>query len=233
MRRKAIALPLAVVSLALMPAGAWAVADVIKNSGNAFDQSTYSSDAGDLVQFQHSGSGAPHNVTSTQSSGGQPLFSSATISTGTTPVNGTQFLAPGTYPFVCTIHAGMQATLNVSGGGTSGTSGGGTSGTPVSRPDIEVEIISRKLDKVVAKGKLVLEVRALTKSDDVSVAAQLGKKTLGERTDLDLAAGQSLKVAVKLNGGIRRRLAKLDQAKVTAEAAVPFGEPDSAKRVLK
>jgi plastocyanin len=232
-RRTAIALPLAVVSLALLPTGAWAVADVITNSGNQFSQATYNSDAGDLVQFQHSGSGAPHNVTSTQSSGGQPLFSSATISTGTTPVNGTQFLSPGTYPFVCTIHAGMKASLIVSGSGTSGTSGGGTSGTPAARPDIELEIISRKLDKVVAKGKLVLEVQALTKSDDVSVAAQLGKQALGERTNLDLAAGQSLKVALKLKQGVRRKLAKLDKAKVTAEATVPFGEPDSAKRVLK
>jgi plastocyanin len=249
LRRNAIALPLAVVSLALMPAGAWAVADVITNSGNQFTQGTYNSEAGDLVQFQHSGSGAPHNVTSTQSLGGQSLFSSATISTGTTPVNGTQFLTPGTYPFVCTIHAGMQATLNVSASGTPGSppdggtpappSDGGTpvspsdGGTPVSRPDIELEIISRKLDKVAAKGKLVLEVLAITKSDDVSVSARLGKKTVGESTDLDLAAGQKSKVALKLKRGVRRKLAKLDKAKVTAQATVPFGEPDTAKRVLK
>jgi plastocyanin len=225
-RRKAVAFPLAVVLLALMPASAMAVADVITNSGNTFAQATYRSDVGDLVQFQHSGSGAPHNVTSTQSSGGQPLFSSATISTGTTPVNGTQFLAPGTYPFICTIHPStMQANLIVSGGGTSGT--------PATKPDIELKIISRKLDKVVAKGKLVLEVQAITKSDNVSVTASLGKRTLGERTDLDLAAGQSVRVGLKLKRAVRRKLATLDKAKVTAQATVPFGDPDTAKRVLK
>jgi plastocyanin len=229
LRRKGIALPLAVVLLGLMPAAGWAVADVITNSGNQFSQATYNSDAGDLVQFQHSGSGAPHNVTSTQG-----LFSSATISTGTTPVNGTQFLSPGTYPFVCTIHAGMKASLIVSASGAPPPSGAPpASGTPVARPDIELEIVSRKLDKVAAKGKLVLEVQAITKSDDVSVAARLGKKALGERTGLDLTAGQSLKVALKLKQGLRRKLANLDKAKVTAEATVPFGDPDSAKRVLK
>jgi plastocyanin len=219
LRRKAIAVPLALVSLALLPAGASAVADVIRSSGNqSFDKSTYNSGAGDLVQFQHTGGGS-HNVTSTQS-----LFSSATISTGTTPVNGTQFLAPGTYPFICTIHQNMQASLIVS------ASGGGA---PVARPDIELKIISRRLDKVVAKGKLVLEVLAITRSDDVSVSARLGKKALGQITDLDLAAAQSSKVAMKLKGGITRRLAKLEKAKVKAEATVPFGDPDSATRVLK
>jgi plastocyanin len=225
LRRKAIALPLAVVSLALLPASAGAVADVITNSGNQFSQATFNSGVGDLVQFQRLGN-APHNVVSTQSSGGQPLFSSgAPISGGTSPVNGTQFLAPGTYPFVCEVHAGMKASLIVS------ASSGGS--TPAAKPDIEVEIISRKLDKVVAKGKLVLEVQAITRSDDVSVSARLGKKTLGERTNLDLAAGQSLKVALKLKGAVRRKLAALDKAKVTAQATVPFGEPDTAKRVLK
>ena len=219
LRRKAIALPVAIGLLALLPAGASAVADVIRNSGNtSFDKSTYNSDAGDLVQFQHTG-GGPHNVTSTQS-----LFGSATISTGTTPVNGTQFQAPGTYPFYCTVHENMRASLIVS------ASGGGT---PAAKPDIEVKIISRRLDKVATKGKLVLEVQALTRSDDVSVAARFGKKGLGERTDLDLAAGQRVKVALKLKRGVRRKLAKLDKAKVTAQATVPFGDPDSAKRVLK
>jgi plastocyanin len=222
LRRKVIALPLAVASLALLPAGASAVAEVITNSGNQFTQATYNSQVGDLVQFQHSAGGAPHNVTSTQG-----LFSSATISTGTTPVNGTQFLPAGTYPFYCTVHPDtMRASLIVS------ASPGGSS-TPAAKPDIELKIISRKLDKVVAKGKLVLEVEAITRSDDISVSARLGKKTLGERTDLDLAAGESSRVGLKLKGAVRRKLDSLDKAKVTARATVPFGEPETAKRVLK
>jgi plastocyanin len=99
----------AVALLALVPAGASGVADVIKNLGNSFDRSTYYSDQGDLVQYQYVGAGAPHNVRSTQFSGGERLFSSDTISTGTTPVDGTQYLAPGTYPFICTIHPSQMA----------------------------------------------------------------------------------------------------------------------------
>jgi hypothetical protein len=69
-------MPLAVVLLALAPTGAWGVADVIKSANNdEFDQPTYHSDEGDLVQFQHTGGGS-HNVTSTQFSGGERLFSS-------------------------------------------------------------------------------------------------------------------------------------------------------------
>ena len=111
--RVTVAVALAVMSLSLVPASAWAVADVIKStSANDFDQPTYFSDEGDLVQFQHTGGGS-HNVTSTQFSGGVRLFASATISSGTTSVDGTQFLPPGTYPFICTVHSNMAADLVV------------------------------------------------------------------------------------------------------------------------
>ena len=96
----------------MAPAGAWGAADVIRNSGYSFDRPTYYSDEGELVQYEHSG-GSPHDVVSTQYLDGRPLFQSALISSGTTPVNGTPFLAPGTYPFICTIHAGMEAELVV------------------------------------------------------------------------------------------------------------------------
>ena len=67
--RKAIAMPLAVVVLALAPTGAWGVADVIKSTNdNEFDRATYHSDEGDRVRFQHTG-GRPHDVTSTPVSG--------------------------------------------------------------------------------------------------------------------------------------------------------------------
>jgi plastocyanin len=96
--RKAIAVPLAVVLPALAPAGASAVADVIKSTNNnEVDQPTYSSDEGDLVRFQHTG-GGPHNVTSTQFSGGERLFSSDTISRGGVP--GGLAFQPGDVSFV-------------------------------------------------------------------------------------------------------------------------------------
>jgi plastocyanin len=225
LRRKAIAIPVAAASLALVPAGAWGVADVIKTtSSNQFDRTTYSSDQGDLVQLQHTG-GGPHNVTSTQSSGGQPLFKSATISSGTANVTGTQFLSPGTYPFVCTIHdqsTGMGAELVVSG-----------TGTPAARPDIEVKILSKGLDKVVNKGKLNVKIRAVTKSKDAKLVAKLGKRLLGKKADIDLAAGQVRKLALKLSRKGRDLLEDRNKAKVKLKGTVPFGEPDVFRRVLK
>jgi plastocyanin len=226
--RKAIIVPLAAVALALMPAGAWAVADVISNSGNSFDKATYFSDEGDLVQFQHgSDEGEYHDVTSTQYSGGEPLFRSATISTGTAPVDGTQFLAPGTYPFICTVHQyeGMAAELvvrDIAG-----------APPPPPRPDIEVAIRSRNLEKVLSSGRLAVKVQALTDSDDVKLVASLGRRVLAKKTNIDLLAGQVLKLALKLGSRDRAAFGDRDKAKVKLTGTLPSGFPDVFRRVLR
>jgi plastocyanin len=195
---KAMLAPLtvAIVFLALVPAGASGAADVIRNLGNSFDRSTYYMDQGDLVQYQYVGAGAPHNVRSTQFSAGNRLFSSDTISTGTTPVDGTQYLAPGTYPFICTIHPSqMVADLVVRKDSTPPPDGGG--------------------------GPLILDLRAkeqalrkkLTFFATASVASTLvaeSKKT--KDTETQLIANQKTKIRAKLKRKARTRLdEKLDE----------------------
>lgn len=225
-------MPLAVVFLALMPAGALGVADVIKNSGDfSFDKATYFSDQGDLVQFQHTGGGEYHDVTSTQSSGGQPLFKSETTNViGTYPVDGTESLAPGTYPFVCTVHqySGMAAELVVRDTGT-----GTPPPTSSPDPDIEVAIRSRDLDKVLNRRKLAVKVRALTPSDDVKLVASLGDRVLAKKANIDLSEGQVRKLALRLGKGDRALLEDREKAKVKLKGTVPSGSPDVARRVLR
>lgn len=222
-------MPLAVAFLALAPAGAWGVADVIKSTNNnRFDKATYSSDEGDLVRFEHTG-GGPHNVTSTQLSGGERLFSSATITTGSTPVNRTQSLASGTYPFFCTVHSNqMRAELVVRASGSPPPEDGtpppedGTPPPEDGTPPPE--------DGGPGPGPLTLDLRAkkqeLTKKlkffATASVASTLvtkGKKI--KETTEQLAANQETKVTAKLKRKARNRLEeKLEQkgkAKVNVE----------------
>ncbi len=202
------------MALALLPAGAWGVADVIKNSGNSFDRSTYFSDQGDLVQFQHSGQGAPHNVRSTQSSGGGLLFSSDTISTGTTPVDGTQDLAPGTYPFVCTIHpTQMKADLVVRGAPPDGTTPPPDGTTPpVTEPPLTLDLAAKKQE-------LRKKVRFFATASVASTLVAKGKKI--KETTEQLAANQKTKVEARLKPKARRQLEetleKTGKAKVKVE----------------
>jgi plastocyanin len=205
-------LTVAVVFLALVPAGASGVADVIRNLGNSFDRSTYYSDQGDLVQYQYVGAGAPHNVRSTQFSGGERLFSSDTISIGTTPVDGTQDLGPGTYPFICTIHPSqMAAELVVR-----------EDGTPP--PDDGAPLT---LDMAARKQELKKKLKFTATASVASTLLAEGKKIKDARERL--AANQRTEVKAKLKRMARNPLEeKLEEkgragVKVTGTATTQSG----------
>jgi plastocyanin len=194
---------------------------IVGQADNTFSANTYTTDQGEVVPLQVTGS--THNATANGNGpDGKALFRSATISGGTTPVNGTQYLTAGSYPFTCTIHPStMQATLVVTG-----------NGTPQARPHIDLKLVSSKLAKVVRKGKLLVGVNASVNSDGVSVEAKLGKASLGKVQDLSVAAGQS-SVVLKLNKAGKSKLAKRDKATVLLQGSVAFGAPASAKGKLK
>ena len=196
-------LTVVVVFLALIPAGASGVADVIQNLGNSFDRSTYYSDQGDLVQYQYVGTGAPHNVRSTQFSGGERLFSSDTISTGATPVDGTQYLAPGTYPFICTIHPSqMAAELVVREDGTPPPDGG----APLT------------LDMTAKKQELKKKLNFTATASVASTLVAEGKKT--KDTTEQLAANQRTKVKAQLKRKARNPLEEKLEEKGKAKVKV-------------
>jgi plastocyanin len=187
-----------------------------------FAKASFSLDPGQVATFQNSG-GVSHNVVASGNGpDGAALFGSDTIDSGQVPVKGTQYLASGSYPFVCTIHPGMEAVLAVT-----------ANGTPVARPDIEVKVLSSKLEKVISSGKLKVKVTATTASDDVGLVARKGARKLGSKPNIDLAAGSSRSVKLSLTGAGKNALEDLESAKVKVTGTVPFGSPDSGKRKLR
>ena len=185
-------------------------------------QPSFQLDPGQVASFQNISS-SQHDVTATgKGPDGEALFVSETIFTGTTPVNGTQYLSSGSYQFFCTIHPEMRSDLVV-----------GSAGTPVARPDVELKVLSTKLDKVLSSGKLKVKVTAPTLSSDIALSAQKGARKLGSKGNLDLTAGSSRTVKLKLTAAGENVLEDLNSAKVKVTGSVPFGAPDTAKRKLK
>ena len=223
MFRQSAKLALASSLVALAAGTAVAAADVTisPGAGDVFSAPQYTMGAGERATFANS-AGVSHNVTAKRRGpDGRPLFRSRTISSGTTPVDGAQYLGPGVYDFQCTIHAGMESKLEVSGG------------TPVARPDVEVSVPAQSLASVRRSGKLKLRVRALTESDNIALLARKGARGLGFKGGIDLGAGTVRIVKLTLKRSGRKALAGVKSASVSVRATVPFGSPDLASRRLR
>jgi hypothetical protein len=225
MRRLGIVLGIAVAGV-LFASGLAFGADLITGTGTdtftggtGGTNPTYTTNQGEVVQFQVTGSS--HNVTAHQNGpDGGALFRTPTISGGTTGVQGTQYLSAGTYTFFCTVHpTTMQATLVV-----------GPGGTPQARPSGTLSVRSKKLAKVSKKGILVA-ITASTKVDGASLTAKLGKSTIGKASGLSFAAGQSSQT-VKLTKAGKSKLKGKSKATVNVTADIPFGSPASGKAKL-
>ncbi|MEK6250682.1 MAG: plastocyanin/azurin family copper-binding protein [Actinomycetota bacterium] len=187
-----------------------------------FSQPTFTIDPGQVATFQDL-DGVSHNVTASGNGpDGEVLFSSDTITSGQAPVNGTQYLGTGSYPFVCTVHPGMAANLVVTG-----------NGSPVARPGVVLTVVSKKLDRVLASGKLKVKVSSSAVSSDVVLTARKGAKKLGSKGNIDVAAGASPTVKLPLTQSGKNALKDLGSAKVKVSSAVPFGSPSTAKRKLR
>jgi plastocyanin len=214
-RRGALAAAVAATVLGLGAAVAWAApAAIVGKADDTFDAGSYSHDGGTVAQLTVTGSN--HNVSANANGpDGKVLFRSETISSGSAPVNGTQYLNAGSYPFICTIHPNMQATLNVTG-------------TGLPRPTVDVAVTSRKLSKVLKKGKLAVKVTT-SGAPEVALAAILGKRTIATGR---VAPGGTTG-ALKLTKSGRQALAGKDKATLRVTGAIEFGAPDTAKAKLK
>lgn len=124
-------IPALVIALFVVGIGAAAAAENTATSGatvniemgdNFFNPATVNVNVGDTVVWTHKGTGGrPHDVTANNGTINSPrrMMNGATFSyTATTP---------GTIAYVCTIHTGMNGTLNVQGapGAAPRTGGGG------------------------------------------------------------------------------------------------------------
>jgi plastocyanin len=223
MTGRRLGLAVALIALgAMVYAGiALAASDtIVAGPPESFSAPTYNTDQGEVVPFQNLG--GSHNVTARQNGpDGQTLFRTPTISGGTAAVNGTQYLPAGDYPFFCTVHpTTMSGTLHVT-----------TNGAPQPRPSATLSIRAKKIAKAVKKGILVA-LNTSAKIDDVSLAAKLGKVTIGRASDLSLAQGQVFET-IKLSKSGKNKLRGKRKATVTVTADIPFGSPATAKAKLK
>ncbi|HET8975932.1 MAG TPA: hypothetical protein VFN15_04820 [Solirubrobacterales bacterium] len=203
----AIAAPAAVAAPANIQAGVGGL--------DVFSAPPYNHEAGTVATLTWVGSGTHNATASSKGPDGKPLFRSDDIISGSTQVRGTQYIPAGSYPFSCTIHLGMNSTLDV------------TSGTPQARPTVTVKLTSTKIAKVVKKKKLAAKVN-LTGSEPATVTAKLGKTKLGTAT-----ASKSGAVTIKLGKKAAGSLAKKQKATVKLEAVVDFGSPSAASGKLR
>jgi plastocyanin len=216
-----------IVSLAAA-ATAWADGTINARPPNTFSAAVTTIDQGEKVTFRNSDI-AGHDVVSKDSGDdGKPLFRSEVVAPQSSgPVPGTEYLTTGTYPFFCSIHPGMEATLEVT-----------SAGTPVPRPkpSVTVKVRSGDLQRVVNSGKLKLRVS--TPKADLTVGARAKKRNgsiaLGsKKVEWD---GGSGRVVLKLSDSARDALDKRERAKVIATVTADHGgghtERATAKRTL-
>jgi plastocyanin len=217
---------LAVVGALALAVTALAGSPNITATDNEFNATDYEIPQGGSAMFSNQGDNT-HTVTADEDGpDGKPLFRTGNVSGGGGPlaVSGTEYLTNGDYPFHCTIHPEMQATLQAT-----------PSGTPVPRPEISLKIKSKKLAKVVKSGKLKVRVSAdkPTDAEGVSLTAKKGRKGITKRANLNLNAGASETVKLRLKKNAEEKLAELEKAKVKVTAEVDFGSPAKARRKLK
>ena len=190
-----------------------------------FIGSPFSQSAGITAQLANPGAPntAPHNVYS-RSAGpdGGPLFFSTLVQAGETrAVRGTEYLSAGSYDFVCTLHNGMNGTLEVSGG------------QPTARPRALPTVPAQSLATVRKKGKVAVTVRSPGGSGPISLSVRTAGRAIGSLRTGPLPAGKSRKVSVTLSRQGKRLIAKGRSVKIEVRAVAEFGLPATAKRVLR
>jgi len=224
--RRGLAIVVAV--LLLGATAAWADETITTRPTNSFASSVTTIDQGEKVTLTNYDI-ADHDVVSEKSGDdGKPLFRSETVSSGGSgPVVGTEYLTTGTYPFFCSLHPGMEATLEVT-----------SAGTPAQRPQpgVSVKIASRDLQRVVETGKLKLRVRSVKAKLTIGARAKKrkGSIALGSKT-VNWDGGKG-RVRLKLSDAARKALGKRKKATIiaTVTATHPGGhtERSTARRTL-
>ncbi len=208
--RRGLAL-LGFISL-LFAATAWADETITARPVDQFAAPVTTIDQGEKVTLRNLDL-AGHDVTSHHSGdNGQPLFASSIVAPGSSgPVAGTEYLTTGSYDFFCSVHPGMEATLEVT-----------SAGTPVERPKAEgvsVKVLSKDLDRVIESGKLKLKVRSRAGVVQVSARVERRKKSIALGTKkVRFDEKGERRVKLKLSDAGRKALGKRNEATVVATA---------------
>ena len=229
-RRRAVA---AVVAVACLVFAATALAGEITTAptGDRFSSSTFTIDQGEKTTFRNTDLTVSHDVVSNGTEGGKPLFKSEIVPAGSSgPVEGTEFLVTGSYPFRCTLHPGMTATLNVTSNGTPqpkpGTPPSPTSPGDTTPAEGKVAIADRTVAAV--RKRKALKVRARTNEEaKFAFTAKSGRTVIARGTT---TVTDSKTVSLRLTRAGRRLVARARslKVKVTAKVTDTVGNSSSA-----
>ena len=210
----------AVLVVSALGAGvAYADETITARPPNEFASNVTTIDQGEKVSLRNIDI-VSHDVSSQKKSDdGKPLFRSELVdSQSSGPVMGTEYLVTGDYPFICTIHPGMDATLKVT-----------SAGEPVPKPEppkVTVKIASGDLQRVVRDGKLKLRVSSTKAS--VKLVARMKRTKLGSAT-VDFGREATRTIALKLSKAGRKALRGRSSAKVSATATAVDAAGQTAK----
>ena len=185
-------------------------------TGDRFSASTFTIDQGETTTFRNTDLTVSHDVVANQTEGGQALFRSDIVPAGSSgPVKGTEFLVTGSYPFRCTLHPGMEATLVVSSAGTPKPKPGSAGDTTA--PQGKVAITDRKLAAV--RKRRALKVSG-TSNEPASFAyvAKSGRTVIARGS-----AAQAGGATLKLTRAGRKLVANRRTLKVSLGATLTDG----------
>lgn len=224
-----------IVSL-VATATAWADETITTIPPNQFSAAVTTIDQGEKVTLRNNDVDS-HDVTSVRTGDdGRPLFRSDLVSPGQSgPVRGTEYLTTGTYPFICSIHPWMEATLEVS-----------SAGAPVPRPEPEPEpaselklrIATKKLRPVVRKGKLRVRVASSDGTVRLKGRAKSGRRKVAfRRRTVRFDEQGARRVVLRLSKKGRKALRGRKRVKVAVTAIADAAGGETAKtkatRVLR
>ena len=187
-----------------------------------FSKAEFQSNEGERPLY--SGNGLDfHNVSARgRGSDGAKLFRSADIKGGTSPVEGAQYLSAGSYPFECTLHFGMEATLVI-----------GSDGTPKARPKVAAVILRQTLDRVRQTGRLKVRLRTVTGALGVIATARGAGSVLARQGRINLGRNATRVVGLQLTRRGRATLAGRRSARISLTLKVPYGSAASVSRTLR
>lgn len=206
---------------AVLLATAWvesaSAATTVTATDDLFDAPSYSIAQGEKLFLQNNGV-RRHDVSAVQDApfGNTQLFESSLIGTGSDVVDGTEYLTAGSYPFVCTLHSNMQATLEV-----------GAAGAPVPRPKVKIRLPGAKRSRLAATGKLRLVL-----SSPIEALTTVSAGSAAQPVETTVRAGGTETVTLKLTRKFRAKL-KAGKQKVKVAALPRFGVPSVTSKVLK
>lgn len=213
--RRGLALALLAALLGAAPASADET--ITARPVNQFASSTTTIDQGEKVTLRNIDISGHDVISHDGGDDGQPLFASSLVNPGSSgPVAGTEYLTTGNYDFFCSIHPGMEATLEVT-----------SAGTPAERPQaegVEVKVLSKDLDRVLESRRLKLKVRSRAGVVQLGARAERRKRSiaLGSKK-VRFEEKEERRVKLKLSDAAVKALKKRNKATVIATATASHG----------